>query len=528
MIVKAKSIYGSPHRFLEVEDGRIVRLFTDEGAKADYEFNGHVYPAFTDTHMHFIGYGMLLSELSLDAAADIPEAMRMLADYLPSCNKPIVTGRNWNQDLFAERRMLTREDLDSVSDGRPVVLRRVCGHVAVLNTAALRHYGILTPEGTAQSMLDRYPDQIDRTAAGLPTGVLRENALELLTHEYSDAELTDFILRAQDRLLAYGVAAVHSDDLYFRKDPGEIQRLYNRLEERGSLHIRVYQQSQFGSIGAIRAALEGGYRQDRSGSLALFKNGPLKILADGSLGGRTACLKEPYRDDPSTRGLLIYPQDELEAMLELAASYDVDTVVHAIGDRTVQILIDKQTRLREQNADCVQAAKRRDAIVHCQIMSGEQIESMARIGYHALVQPVFLGYDSRIVRDRVGETLARTSYAYRSMLDAGIRLGFGSDAPVEDPDPFRSLYHAVEAPLYPDEAIRVDEAIAAFTSEAAFFAYEENTRGKLAPGYAADFCVLDRIIGSPIRDNRVIATFVGGALRYKNTRPEIRSGEGDA
>jgi len=503
-----------------IEDGFIVDILDQlpDALGADYEHivfpDGIIYPAFNDTHMHLIGYGASLSQCQLEQTHSIEQLKYRLAQYINQHERiEIITGRGWNHDDFAEGRLPNRYDLDAVCTDRPVILSRVCGHMAVVNSCALERFkitGDTVVEGGDVSKKN-----------GIPTGILKENALSLIQNPMSLTTLKGHILKAQKKLNAYGITSVQSDDLIMVTQDRHLEliQLFEDMSKNDELTVRVYQQAQFFSLDNFKRQVESGYRQNK-GNL-FYKNGPLKILADGSLGARTAKLSVPYHDDPSAEGLFIHSENDLLALMTYAAENQIDVAIHGIGDYTIRFAVEALTKLQHRYPrDNV-----RNAIVHCQIMDEALIQSMAHSKIDALVQPVFLEYDMTIVASRVGPHLAETSYAYKSMLESGIKLGFGSDAPVEDPNPFRSLYYAMLRKR-PDgqtfvnkECISFQKAMAAFTSEAAYFSHEETFKGKLDKGYLADFIIvsnqLETLTPHELLHMDVLATFLGGTCVYE-------------
>ena len=531
-IISAQNIHTMSPNFptckhLIIEDGFIVDVLDHlpDTRYQDYEHvifsDGIIYPAFNDTHMHLIGYGASLSECQLEQTYSIEQFQERLAQYIKrletdtSANEPeIITGRGWNHDDFKEGRLPNRYDLDQVCLNRPIILRRACGHIAVVNSCALEHFKI-----TADSKIDG--GEVC-TENGVPTGILKENALLLIQNPMSMADIKKHILKAQSKLNAYGITSVQTDDLIMvtQDKHTELMHLFKEMAETHELTVRIYLQAQFYSLENFKRQVEGGYRQN-AGDL-LYKNGPLKILADGSLGARTAKLSAPYHDDASAEGIFIHTEDELRALMTYAFKNQIDVAIHGIGDFTIRFAIDELTRLHAQ----FPRENSRNTIIHCQIMDETLIQAMAKSKIDALVQPVFLEYDMTIVESRVGIDLAKSSYAYKTMLESGIKLGFGSDAPVEDPNPFRSIYYAVNRQrpdgktYFVEECISLNQALAAFTSEAAYFSYEETIKGKLDKGYLADFIVVSKQLESleplELLNMEILSTYLGGSCVYQN------------
>lgn len=562
MFIRFKEIYGTHHNVVEIKDRLINNLYSDSDI-VDGKINnqpvinkdGYAYPAFNDSHMHLIGYGLRLSQLNFNDCTSLESMLDDIAKAVgqtPPTAEKWLRGRGWNHDKFTEKRLPNRHDLDrAVAKGLenhqdsnefvkagfvqtsndqaqgPVALKRACGHISVLNTAALRLCGLMNSDNSINMELVKeiranggevdidYPckstadisscDSESSKGAPLPelTGIIREFAIDrLVPSNYSESELEKFIARAQERLLSYGVGSVQSDDLYFGEDHFKMIEFFERLESENKLKIRVYQQSQMKS----KEDITQKYKQDKSGVDKMFKLGPLKALPDGSLGSRTAYMKQPYADDPSTRGILTTSVEELSGKMMAASQKSVDSAIHGIGDATIEILLDIY-----KNINTLTGKSNRNSIIHSQIMSLEQIEKMANLKVGALVQPIFLNYDSQIVEARVGKKLAQTSYAYRTMIDKGIMLAFGSDAPVEDPNPLLCMLEAVKRDFVPEEAVTLDEAIKCYTENGAYFSYEQNKKGRIEPGQFADIAVLkEKLTVDNLQTNKVISTYVAG------------------
>lgn len=527
---------------LETDGGIIRRVLKRDRIPASavsLYIDGYAYPGFNDSHMHLVGMGKKLSSADCTGCKSRKEIAERIRAFLkqnapagkvsvPSVSEENMhagaserntpernasatkwlLGRGWNQDLFDDGRLPSRHDLDGAADDLAIVIHRVCGHIAVLNTKALRELGILNEDDTPNlpriAALRAKGGEADIDPNGDVTGILRENALNEIPESFSEDELIRFVLKAQDYLLSLGITSVQTDDLYFTPNRRDMISIFEKLERDGRLKIKVYEQSQ---IPAERD-LETFYRQDKSGeSHKKFKTGPLKMLSDGSLGARTAYMRSPYADAPDTVGILTVPEARLKSMIETANRCNIDAAVHAIGDGAVEILLGlyASAPAREKQP--------RNTIVHCQIMDFEQIDRMAKLGIGAMVQPIFLEYDLTIVESRVGSKKAESSYAYRTMLDRGIKLAFGSDAPVEDPNPLAGMHFAVNREK---EAVTLEEAVAAYTVAGAYYSYEEHRKGLLKPGYSADIAVFrEEITAENLKHNQNIATFVNGELLYR-------------
>lgn len=520
-VIKAKSIYPNhdENSIIYVDNGIIERI-TDKlpttYEMTDYEFidlsNYHLYPSFNDSHMHLIGYGASLSQCILDGVKSLSQLQQILSDYITIHQPSVVVGRGWNQDLFDSVKFPSRFDLDVVSNDRPIILYRTCGHIAVVNSYALHYFNI-----NADTKIEGGEIELENT---IPTGILRENALSLVRQDPSISDMEHYILKAQSRLHQYGITSVQTDDLIMvdAKDQFKILDLFKKLDQNGLLKLRVYEQSQFFTPEDFMSHINNGYQQNQ-GSI-FFKTGPLKILADGSLGSRTAKLRAPYRDAADTKGILIHNENELKNLISIAMDNHIDVAIHGIGDYTINWIIEHLSNTDRSSAP----QNRRDAIVHCQIMDRLMIKTMGQSGIHALVQPVFLEYDMNIVEQRVGSELARFSYAYRTMIENNIILAFGSDAPVEDPNPFRGLYYSIYRKnpsgkvFYSEECLDFNTAFDAYTKAGAYFSYEAHFKGELKTGYLADFIAIPNLLetleADALLNVKVAKTYVGGNCVY--------------
>ena len=486
-------------------DEEILAAASPEDKLTDLE-SRLVLPGFTDSHLHFVEYAVEKSFVDLSSAGSLEELIGMMKDRLPEAlakNKPL-RGFSFDNNYWEDPTLPTKDDLDGISAEIPVTVRRTCHHVTVCNTPALMLCG----------MLESNPD-----------GILNEeeqNAVieKLLT--FTKEDFKDMILDACRDAVQTGITEVQTDDLeYIRKElyGKTILDAYMELDKEGKLPIRVYEQCNLPETERLKAFLDAGFRTGYS--TGHFTIGPLKLVADGALGSRTAALRKPYPDDPSNYGILNFTDQEMEELVDMAHSEGLQIAIHGIGDRTIdQILNSFEKTLRAHPR-----ADHRHGIVHCQITHTEQLEKMRELGLMAYIQPVFIRSDQLIAEDRVGEDLAATSYDWRTMTDMGIHLGFGSDCPVEPFDILPNMYYAVamkdpdkDKPWHPEHAVTVEEAIRAFTCEGAYASFAEDRRGRLLPGFTADFCVIDRDITSlppeALNEAKVMMTFVDGKRVY--------------
>ena len=486
-----------------IENGRFTAVGTDADMLALAAPEDEIHPlggrfvcaGFNDSHMHLLNFGNVMSQCQLAGASSLTDLQQRLRDFAAQMHltgNAWLLGRGWNQDYFVpDTGIPTRYDLDAVSTALPICIVRCCGHCLSVNSRALALLGIdehtPCPPGGA----------IDRDENGRLTGVFRDAAMPLVQSRLpapDRAAIKAMLVSGMRALNAVGVTSCQTDDLccFAGVSWTEVLAAFRELESEGAMTVRVYEQCQFTDVAGLRDFLDAGHLTG-NGS-AMFRIGPLKLLGDGSLGSRTAYLSSGYADAPGERGIPIFTQDELDAMITLAHTRGMQIAVHAIGDGMLDMLLAAYGK-------AFAACPRRDhrsGVVHVQLTRPEQLAEMQRLDLHAYVQSVFLDYDTRIVRDRAGDALADTSYAFRTMQTLGLHVSNGTDCPVEAPDPMRGLQCAVTRqpldgslpPYRPAEAMTVQEALCSYTSEGAYASFEEGFKGRIAPGMAADFVVL--------------------------------------
>ena len=510
-----------------VEDGRFVRVGGNDeilaalGAGDDrVDLQGRfVCAGFNDSHMHLLGFGASLYTAQLAQHTDSLKGMLdYVRDYLaahPVREGQWLRGRGWNQDYFADvKRMPDRRDLDGVSTEIPILLTRACGHCCVLNSKALELAGIdadtPAPAGGA----------IGREADGQPDGRLYDNAIDLVNGALpmpGKAEIKEMLRLACRAVNGYGITSVQTDDYCaFRGVPVEtINAAYRELAASGELSVRVCEQANLTEIEDLERFIAAGNVTGAGDDR--FRIGPLKLLGDGSLGGRTAHLSRPYADDGSTRGFSLFSDAHMNAMVAYANAHGMQVAIHAIGDAC----LDQVLNAIDLALQAHPRADHRHGVVHCQISRADQLERIRALNLHVYAQSIFLDYDNHIVEARAGKALAATSYSWKTLMDGGVSVSNGSDCPVELPDALEGIECAVTrtsldgtGPYLPEQAFTVREAIDSFTIRGAEASFEEDVKGRIAPGYLADFTVLaeDPFAVDPRRIHaiRVAAVYLGG------------------
>lgn len=485
-----------------------------------------VLPGFNDSHLHLMNYAYGLTKFDMNGLAGVKEIVEEGRHYIEKRQIPDggwVLGRGWNQAFLREGRPPLREELDKLSERHPVCLTRVCEHMIAVNSKALREAGI--DENTP----DPEGGEIERDESGRLTGLLKETARYLVYRAIPPKDVEEIkvmLTEAIHTFLACGVTSVQTDDFetFSDKDWRKVIQAYEELKEEGRLKIRVYEQCLLPELCRLREFLDAGYRtgwgDDR------FKIGPLKLLTDGSLGGRTAFLSRPYQDDPNHRGIAVFSQEELDRLIITAHIRGMQLVCHGIGDAAINRILDSY----EKAGRIMPGEKARMGIIHVQITDQDIIRRFERQRVLAYLEPVCLNSDLHIAEQRVGKDLAATSYLYRTFCDREIVTPMSSDCPVDSLNPFDSMYVGVNRTDYkgfpdggwkPEEKLTVKQMVRGFTVQGAMASFEENIKGTIEAGKLADFIVLSkdpfRIAPEELRSVKVEETYLEGELVYGRT-----------
>ena len=457
-----------------------------------------ILPGFHDSHIHLLNYGMLLRTLDLSRSRSIEEIKKLVAR--PSTNgtpETWILGRGWDDEKLRERRYPTRDDLD-LSNPNPVFLKRICGHVAVANSAALSLAGIdnATPSPSG--------GQIVRDSQGKPNGVLKETAIELVERVVPESieEAKEALVLASRNLAKLGLTSLHC--------------IISGLTELNALRELKREEKIPQSIYAIIPAkliddlTSLGLSRKTNG--ADFRVQGVKLFLDGSLGARTAALSQPYHDDPTTTGMLTTSGEELRRIASKARDLDLQLCIHAIGDRAVDLAV----QLLGEIFGTEGCRHLRHRIEHASVVTDRSMKEMQRLGIIASIQPRFV-YSDSWARDRLGLRRLAELYPFASMSNAGIMLTAGSDCPVEDPNPFEGIWAAVARPgLGGKERLTLGEILACYTKNPAYASFSENFGGTLGPGNVASMVVLDRdpyqCTFKSLRETSVVRTMIAGEI----------------
>jgi len=505
---------------LAAAGGRVVLVGTDEAALSlvgpgTLRLNGQghlVLPGLVDSHIHFASWALARRQVDLTGARTLAEALervRTAAERVPPGQW--VVGRGWDHSDWEGGRLPSRTDLDRVIPDRPVVLTRKDGHSIWVNSLALARAGI--DRGTP----DPPGGVIDRDEHGEPVGILREAPAMRLVWQAVGRPGADVVESA----LAEAVREAHRLGLtgVHEIDGREAFQAYQWLSRAGRLTLRVrffLNPAHELLEPATRLGVMSGFGDD------WVKIAGVKLFADGSLGSLTALMLEPYEGTADNFGVAVTPPEQLRAWVEEASRAGLAVAIHAIGDRANRVCLDILEATRHLWAD----RGLRPRIEHVQLLHPADLPRLARIGVVASMQPVHCTQDLFLAERHWGAR-SRYGYAWRSLLDQGTVLAFGSDCPVETLDPFRGLFAAVTRQRedgyppggwYPEERLDIESAVRAYTFGAAFAVGEEGHWGALRPGSYADLLVLSRdifaVAPEELLGTRVLATVVGGRLVY--------------
>ncbi len=505
-----------------IEGDRVVWVGASEDAPVTaatqrIDLRGHrVVPGFNDAHTHFIDGGFTLLAPDLLSSDSAEEFVRRLGEYartLPA-GRWIDLHAAWDHERWPGHTLPSRDLIDPVTPDNPVWMRRPDGHIGLANSLALELAGVNS------STPDPPGGRIDRDSSGDPTGILRD-AHDLIRPSIppiSEDEYREALDAALEHAARIGVTSVQ-DMCYESGSAGK--RLLESYARDGKLTARFY----------CRTALSDWQEMATAGVSAgsgdsWLRWGSLKTYADGALGSSTAYMFEPYTDDADNQGLLGDVMLPIDTFYGLAAGADrgrLQLSVHAIGDAAISLVIDQFERIEAENP----AWDRRFRIEHAQHMARKDFARLAELGVVASVQPFHAIDDGRWAERKIGPERAKTTYPFRSFLDAGVSIAFGTDWPVAPLEPMRSVYAAVTRQTLdgahpdgwvPEEKIAVAEALGAYTSGSAYAEFADHEKGRLRQGYLADLVVLSEdpleVEPEQLETIEPVLTIVGGRIVY--------------
>ncbi len=508
---RARAIAVAGQRILALgSDQEMLDLKAPDGSTIDL-MGRAVVPGFIDSHVHFVLFSLKLQEVDLTGSTSKAEVLQRVRDRAEAIRpEEWIVGGGWDRNLWSDPSFPTRKDLDAVSRWNPVQLYSKDVHSTWANSLALSGAGI------SRDTPDPAGGEIVRDAAGEPTGILRETAQELVNWAKPAPSPADFqsALRAGLAHAAeVGVTGFHDceDEYAFLA--------FKELEAAGRLTCRVCMHLSASNLdSAIKTGLRTGYGNER------VRIGGLKLFADGALGSRSAYMLEPYSDDADNRGIQVTDGATLRDLIGRASRAGISAVVHAIGDAANREVLDALEEVRRAEPD----RRLRHRIEHVQLLNAADVPRLAQLDVIASMQPQHATADIDLVESYWSGERIRGAYAWRSLLNAGTRMAFGSDCPVETMDPLLGIHAAVtrrRVDGYPgpqgwraEECLTVEEAVRAYTLGAAYASGEEALKGSLTPGKLADLAVLSqdifRIPPMMIAQTRVDLTMFDGQVIF--------------
>ncbi len=505
-----------------VRDGRVIFVGSRQEADALKGANTRVIdaagktviPGMVDAHAHFGGLAQTLRSVDLVGTRSYDEVIARVIERAKNTPKGSwIQGRGWDQNAWGDTRFPTHEKLSAVVPDHPVVLTRVDGHATLVNAAAMRLAALTA------AVKDPTGGKILRDAQGAPTGVLVDNAKEIVDTKVPGPTITETRAALKD-----AIGVMHQWGLTGMHDAGASRGLidlYEQMAQAKELNLRLYVMIGDDSA-ALRHYLQVGPRS------ALYEGQlwvrAIKLYADGAMGSRGAALLEPYSDDPNNTGLLLSAPAHIREVAERALKSGFQVNTHAIGDRGNRVVLDAY----EQALKSVPTADHRFRVEHAQILNYDDIPRFAQLGVIPSMQASHQTSDMYWIGKRLGPTRVLGAYAWRSLINSGVVVPNGSDFPVEQVNPLISFHASIARQdandwpaggWFPEQRMTREEALRSMTLWPAYAAFQEKEMGSLTPGKYADFVLLDqdimRIPAELVLKTRVIATYVGGKEVYR-------------
>ncbi len=529
-------VYVEREKFVEavlIENGIIKEIGTNEeilkntGIDEKIDCKGNtVIPGLNDSHMHILSFAERMYQVKINDCKTIDEMIERCRDFIKKYPDRVKNGlhsQGWNQDLFVDSdRMPTRFDLDKISTEIPVILERACCHVLTANTKAIEMLG-----------LDKDSKQFNGGTFeigedGYPNGIFTENACSYVKEiipRFSVEEREKMFLEASKYAIEHGITSIQSNDIgTIVLDSQTYFNMFHKIYNENKGLVRYRHQVSFNSPKDFKEFIENGeYKNGQYKNNSFLSLGPVKIFKDGSLGARTALMRDGYNDDPGNKGVEWLSVEEMDEYCKLAKEANIQMATHVIGDDAIEKTINSYEKAFIDGEN-----KLRHTLIHCQITDKELLERIANLGILVSYQPIFLDYDMHIVEKRCGSELASTSYAFKTLKDLGGKIAYGTDAPVEDCNPFPNIYSAVtrkdskgypEGGFYPNECVDIYTAIDAYTEGSAYMEFMEDKKGRIKPGQLADMVVLDKDIFTcdpmEIRNILPLMTIIDGNIVYR-------------
>lgn len=511
---QATGVYVKNGLVVEVGDGGQLRAkYGGSETKLIDVQGGMLIPGLVDSHMHLVAQGMKLRALDFSNCTDALEMKRMLQEKIDATPEgEWIIGIGWNENNFSDKKIFSKRELDELSSRHPIFLTRICCHIYLANSLAFQIAGI------SEDRPDPNGGKLDRNEHGELTGLLLENAGMLIQQHIPEptyAELKLCLEAAIQEAWSVGLVGCHSEDL--RNAGGFLQtvQLYDEVLHQEQHYFRVNQLVYYQFLDELLQT------EQRFGhGSPFFDIGAIKLFADGAMGGRSALLSQPYSDDSSKRGVAIHSQEELNELVLKARNNHFPIAVHTIGDLALEMT------LNAIEAHPVKLGQL-DRIIHAQVLRPELVYRMQQLDLIVDIQPRFVVGDFPWVIERLGQERIQQSYAWKTLLQAGLICAGGSDAPIEPVAPLLGMHAAVtrHAPhelhdgYVPEQKLSPLEALQLFTVGSAQAEQKQHVKGTITPGKYADFTILDQdlFVTQPAEwlKTNIMMTVVQGHVVYQ-------------
>ena len=517
---RAEALAVKEDRLVAVGSDKKIKRYIDKKGTKIVDLQGKLaLPGFNDSHVHFVYGGHALMSISLDGVTSFEEIQRRVQEKVQSKNEgEWISGRGWDQEILPGKEWPTKELLDEVAPNNPVTLSRICGHCTLVNSYVLRISGItkhtpIPPGG----VIAKDP------VTGEPTGILHEKAMDLIRRPHLSAEESHdldrkAVLLAMKEAVRFGVTSVHDLDAKIE--------VFKELLDEGGLTVRVYAGEAL-EPSAQKLQEYKEWKQQLIDKDHRLRFGIIKGFIDGSLGSSSALLAAPYKNEPSTSGIRLMTQEELNGIVALYDKENFQIGIHAIGDEGSRMVLNAYEEAIRRNG-------RRDSrhrIEHATAVLPEDVPRFSALGVIGSVQPVFGPSYGQTVQsffeDRLGKEGAKNTNIWRTLAQANARLAFGTDWPVESLNPMEGIYSAVSrksisdkagSAWLPEESVSVEKAVEYYTLGSAYASFEEDIKGSLQKGKLADIVVLSKdIFAVPVEEilrTEVVYTILGGKIIY--------------